>query len=104
MIKRILGQMITAISTLGSMYDKGSYLKVWFELDGKVVEGRMKTSTVLMMVNEFVFDVSKAHKYYHLVSPVRIENADKEVVSDAEVAQLIHRGIHEELEKKGFKI
>lgn len=64
----IKGQEINDIRTIGSMYDQNC-IRVWV---GKE-EYRMPTTTIIQMVNEFVFRAEKKRIYKWLVEAVPLQ-------------------------------
>ena len=62
MVEMMDGQHIQSIHTRKSMYDAGC-VKVIINKE----EYLMPCSTILQMVNEFVFDIEQKKKYKHIV-------------------------------------
>jgi hypothetical protein len=75
-LKYIAGTKIYSMSTLGSMYDNHEWIDVTFEFEGKKILGRISTSTIMQMVNEFGFIVKKKVKYLHLEDPELVLDTD----------------------------
>ena len=55
--RRIDGGKILRLQCLGSKYDHGVYINVFFDDNGKERQGRITTTTLLALVDDFTFKV-----------------------------------------------
>ena len=75
MKKYLAGQLITKLDTINSQYAQG-FIQA---LDDKGVEYRLPVTTILQMLNDYIFVVEMKKKYQHLTEAIKLDdNGDVE--------------------------